>query len=111
MNPDDVELPSYWAQFNPREMLAAYPIGQAFLDGPAKWSTDELRANQERRFQRVIARAWAVPFYQRRGKEAGLEPGDSQTLDDLPKIPKFSKGDLMASIEAHPVGRLPWLGP
>jgi phenylacetate-CoA ligase len=104
MNPEDVDLPAYWAEFNPREMLAAYPIGKAFLDGPAQWSTDELRANQERRFQRVVARAWAVPFYQRRWSAAGLEPMDIQTLDDLTKIPKFSKGDLMASIEAHP----PW---
>ena len=104
MNPEDVTLPAYWAEFNPREMLAAYPIGQAFLEGPAQWSADELCATQERRFQRVVARAWAVPFYQRRWSAAGLEPADIQTLDDLPKIPKFTKADLMASIEAHP----PW---
>ena len=66
IKPEDVELPTYWAQVNPREMLADYPIGQAFLDGPAQWSADELRATQERRFQRVIARAWSVPFYHRR---------------------------------------------
>ncbi len=104
MNPEDADLPAYWAEFNPREMLAAYPIGEGFLNGPAQWSADELRANQERRFQRVIARAWAVPFYQRRWSAAGLEPGDIQTLDDLTKIPTFTKADLMASIEAHP----PW---
>jgi phenylacetate-CoA ligase len=102
MKPEDVELPSYWAQINPREMLAAYPIGQAFLDGPAQWSADELHATQERRFQRVIARAWSVPFYNRRWRTIGLEPADIQTLGDLPKIPSFSKADLMASIEGAP---------
>ena len=102
LKPEDVELPTYWAQVNPREMLADYPIGQAFLDGPAQWSADELRATQERRFQRVIARAWSVPFYHRRWRAAGLEPGDIQSIDDLPKIPSFTKADLMASIENYP---------
>jgi phenylacetate-CoA ligase len=97
-------LPPYWAGFDPRAALAAYPIGQAFLEGPARWSRDELHAQQERRFQRVIARAWSVPFYVRRWRAAGLEPGDIQTLDDIVKIPSFSKIDLMASIEANP----PW---
>ncbi len=100
----DVDLPPYWAGFDPRQALADYPIGEAFLNGPARWSTDELRAVQERRFQRVVARAWSVPFYERRWRAAGLEPLDIQTLDDLPKIPSFSKADLMASIEEHP----PW---
>ncbi|MCA8929960.1 MAG: phenylacetate--CoA ligase family protein [Alphaproteobacteria bacterium] len=97
-------LPAYWAGFDPRQALADYPIGDAFLAGPAQWSADELRAVQERRFQRVVARAWSVPFYERRWREAGLSPFDIQTLEDLPKIPPFSKADLMASIEALP----PW---
>jgi len=101
---ENVMLPPYWAGFDPRELLSSYPIGQAFLNGPARWSPDELRATQERRFQRVVARAWSVPFYQRRWRAAGLEPGDIQTLEDLPKIPSFTKADLAASIDMHP----PW---
>ena len=72
MSAQDIDLPPYWAGFDPREMLTDYPIGPAFLTGPAQWSTDELRAVQERRFQRVIARAWSVPFYERPAKDPVL---------------------------------------
>ena len=36
------------------------------------------------------------------GGAAGIEPGDINGLVDLPKLPSFSKSDLMASVEAHP---------
>lgn len=85
-------------------MLAEYPIGDAFLAGPARLSSDALRALQERRFRAVLARAWQVPFYRRRWSAVGLEPGDVRGLDDIEKLPAFTKSDLMASVEAHP----PW---
>lgn len=83
-------------------MLRDYPLGPAFLDGPAALSRDALRALQERRFARVIERAWQVPFYRERWAAAGMEPGDISGLDDLPSIPSFSKDDLMASVAAAP---------
>ena len=83
-------------------LLAAYPIGEAFLAGPARMSRDELRALQERRFLRVAARGWEVPFYARRWRAAGLEPGDVRGLDDLAKLPPFSKKDLMESVAEFP---------
>jgi phenylacetate-CoA ligase len=90
------------AQF--ARMLAEYPIGDAFLAGPARLSADALRALQECRFRIVLARAWQVPFYRRRWSAVGLEPGDVRGLDDIEKLPAFSKSDLMASVEAYP----PW---
>ena len=50
----------------------------------------------------MIERAWQVPFYQRHWREAGLNPGDIKTLNDLAKVPVFSKKDLMASVEHSP---------
>ena len=86
-------------------MLRDYPLGRAFLEGPAALSRDALRALQERRFARVMARAWQVPFYRDRWTAAGLEPGDISSLDDLARVPSFSKDDLMASVaEAPPFG-------
>ncbi|NQW08394.1 MAG: phenylacetate--CoA ligase family protein [Alphaproteobacteria bacterium] len=79
-----------------------YPIGAAFLDRFRGMSRDALRVVQETRFATVMARAWQVPFYRRRWSEAGLQPGDIRGLDDLPKIPPFSKADIMASVAAHP---------
>ena len=87
-------------------MLRDYPMGRAFLEGPAALSPDALRALQERRFATVMERAWQVPFYRKRWAAAGLEPGDITGLDDLPSVPSFSKDDLMESVaEAPPFGR------
>ena len=83
-------------------MLRDYPMGRAFLEGPAALSRDALRALQERRFARVMERAWQVPFYRDRWTAAGLEPGDISGLDDLARVPSFSKDDLMASVAAAP---------
>ncbi len=93
---------SYFDEADPRTVLAEYPVGDAFLAGPARMSRDALRGLQERRLRSVLARAWEVPFYRRRWRDAGLEPGDVRGLDDLAKLPPFSKTDLMRSIQEHP---------
>ena len=92
----------YFEQAQPAALLEAYPIGAAFLEGPAALNAGQLRELQEKRFARVIERAWQVPFYQRHWREAGLNPGDIKTLNDLDKVPVFSKKDLMASVERSP---------
>jgi len=65
-------------------------------------SRDELRAVQARRLRGVLAFAWKVPFYRRLWGAAGIEPEDVRGLDDLAKLPTYSKSDLMESLEAHP---------
>lgn len=94
--------PNYFDEVDHRRLIAEYPIGDAFLAGPARISPAGLRELQERRFRAVIARAWEVPFYRRRWRAAGLEPGDVRGLDDLARIPPYSKSDLMASVAEHP---------
>ena len=81
----------YFEQAQPAALLEAYPIGVAFLEGPAALNAGQLRELQEKRFARVIERAWQVPFYQRHWREAGLNPGYIKTLNDLDKVPVFSK--------------------
>jgi phenylacetate-CoA ligase len=93
-------MSGYFDEVDHKRMLAEYPLGEAFLKGPARLSRDELRALQERRFAEVMKRAWQVPFYRRHW--AGIEPGDIRGLDDLARLPPFSKSDLMKSVEAHP---------
>lgn len=95
-------MTGYFDQAQLVEMRRDYPIGQDYLDGPAKFSRDELRHIQEERFAEVMNRAWHVPFYRRRWGEVGIEPGDIRGLDDIAKLPPFSKSDLMASIEGDP---------
>lgn len=79
-----------------------YPIGEAFLARFIGMSRDELRALQERRFQQIMKFAWRVTFYQRLWGAHGIEPGDIRGLDDIGKLPLYSKADLMDSLAAHP---------
>lgn len=80
----------------------AYPTGDAFLSTYKGMSRDELRARQEAQFTTIVEFAWKVPFYQRHWGARGIEPGDIRSLDDITKLPVYSKSDLMASVEAHP---------
>jgi phenylacetate-CoA ligase len=97
-----MSFPSYFEAFDPRALTADYPVGDAFTARYTAMSRDELRALQELRFARVIARGWQVPFYQRLWGAAGIEPGDIRSLDDLARLPAYDKADLMASIERAP---------
>lgn len=92
----------YFEEARLDRLLDEFPVGEAFLAGPARLSRDELRSVQDRRFRRVAARGWEVPFYARRWRAAGLEPGDVRGLDDIGKLPPFSKQDLMDSVREHP---------
>jgi phenylacetate-CoA ligase len=92
----------YFDETRHQQMLADYPLGPAFLGGVARLSRDELRALQDRRFRVVVRRAWEVPFYRRRWSERGIVPGDIESLDDIEKLPPFSKTDLMRSVTEHP---------
>jgi phenylacetate-CoA ligase len=95
-------FPSYFEAFDTRALLADYPVGAAFVDRYTGMSRDELRAIQDVRFRRLMARGWQIPFYQRLWEAQGIEPGDIRTLDDIVSLPVYDKTDLMASVAAHP---------
>jgi phenylacetate-CoA ligase len=92
----------YFAEADAAGLLAEYPVGGRFMDGPARLSRDELHDLRERRFLAVMRRGWQVPFYRRLWGAVGIEPGDIRTLADISKLPPFSKSDLMASVEQFP---------
>lgn len=94
--------PTYFETFDAREILSEYPLGDDLMKRFRGMTRDELRALQDTRFQSLMKRAWEVPFYRRLWGEAGIEPGDIKSLDDIEKLPTFSKSDLMASVEAYP---------
>ena len=87
---------------NADELLREHPIGDDFAAFAKAISRDELFARQDRLFRRCLECAWGTGFYRRLWGAAGIEPGDVKGLDDLGKLPVFDKGDLMASLEAHP---------
>lgn len=95
-------FPSYFEAFDAKQMLADYPVGDAFTQRYTGMSRDELFAIQDRQFRRLMLRGWQIPFYQRLWGQAGIEPGDIQGLADITKLPVYDKSDLMASIADHP---------
>jgi phenylacetate-CoA ligase len=97
-----MSFPTYFEAFDAKQMLADYPVGDAFTARYAAMSQDELRALQEARFAKLMARGWEIPFYQRLWGAKGIEPGDIRSLDDIVKLPVYDKSDLMASVAANP---------
>jgi phenylacetate-CoA ligase len=73
---------------------------------------DELTALQLAKLRRLCE--WAAarsPFYQRSFREAGFDPGQLRTLDDLRRLPMLTREEWMASQgELPPFGRLPVAG-
>jgi len=94
--------PNYYESFDYAQMLRDHPLGEEFTAGFARLSRDEIFARQNRLFMRCVARAWEVPFYQRLWHARGLTPGDIRSLEDLERLPIFSKSDLMKSLAEHP---------
>lgn len=92
---------TYFNSVDWNALQADHPIGDDFIAFASK-SRDEIRAHQEKLFQRLVSRAWKTGFYRRLWGAAGIEPGDIRGLDDLPKLPVFDKSDIMDSIAAHP---------
>ncbi|KRG63775.1 coenzyme F390 synthetase [Stenotrophomonas humi] len=93
---------TYFESFDIKELLTQFPMDQAFTDKFRNISREQLRAEQNAMFLRCVARAWQIPFYQRLWGNAGITPGDIQSLDDITKLPVFGKHEIMASVEANP---------
>ncbi|MFM9897705.1 phenylacetate--CoA ligase family protein [Sphingorhabdus sp.] len=97
-----MSFPTYFESFDAKQMLADYPIGDAFTARYAAISRDELHALQNERFLKLMARGWEIPFYQRLWGAKGIEPRDIESLSDIIKLPVYDKTDLMASVNEHP---------
>ncbi len=97
-----MSFPTYFEALDHRQMLADYPVGDAFTARYRPMSRDELFAIQDAQFRRLMQRGWEIPFYQRLWGAQGIEPGDIAGLADIGKLPVYDKSDLMASIDAHP---------
>lgn len=95
-------MKTWFNAFNADALVREHPVGEGFAAFARNISRDELFARQDRLFRRCLDRAWRTGFYRRLWGAAGIEPGDIAGLADIGKLPVFDKGDLMASLEAHP---------
>jgi phenylacetate-CoA ligase len=67
-------------------------------------SRDELSALQAEGLKRTVAHVWASnEFYRTRLTEAGVEPGDIQSADDVRALPFLTKDDFR---DQYPLGML-----
>ncbi|WP_421928589.1 phenylacetate--CoA ligase family protein [Neoaquamicrobium sediminum] len=94
--------PNYFEAMDYAGIVRDYGRPETFVERFTRTSRDELRALQEARFATLMQRAWQVPFYQRLWGGKGIEAGDIRSLDDITKLPTYSKSELMQSVEAHP---------
>ena len=64
---------------------------------------EKLQTLQLKKFKRLVE--WAYnnsPFYRRLYQEAGLEPGDIKTFEDIRKVPKIEKGMMREVQQREP---------
>jgi phenylacetate-CoA ligase len=94
--------PNYFEAMDYAGIIRDYGRPESFVERFSALSRDELRAIQNERFLKIVAFAWKIPFYQRLWGAKGVVPGDIRSIDDIVKLPTYSKSDLMASVEAHP---------
>lgn len=96
---------NYFDAMDYQGILRDYGRPETFLSRFSAISRDELRSIQNERFLKLMEFGWRVPFYQRLWGAKGLEKGDINSIDDIVKLPAYSKSDLMASVEAFsPIG-------
>ncbi|MDD7369613.1 MAG: phenylacetate--CoA ligase [Berryella intestinalis] len=77
-------------------------------------SREQLRKLQFKRARWTVQHAFDnIPFYRESWKEAGVEPGDLKSLEDLPKFPFVKKQDMrdnypfgLFAVEQHQVARI-----
>ncbi len=106
-----MSFPTYFEAMDIKQLLADYPVGDAFVARYRDMSRDALYALQDAQFRKLMQRGWQVPFYQRLWGAQGIEAGDIRSLEDITKLPVYDKSDLMASIaEFPPFGDFAGLG-
>lgn len=67
-------------------------------------SREQIRKWQSERLVKQVQNVWDnVPMYRKKMEEAGLEPGDIRSADDLHKLPFVTKDDLR---DVYPYGLL-----
>ena len=93
---------TYLQSIDSDRMLEDYPLDQRFIERYSTISRDELRQQQNLAFLRCVKRAWDIPFYQRLWSAHGITPDEIRSLDDIAKLPTYSKSDLMKSVAAAP---------
>src|SRR5687768_3423702 len=95
-------LPIYHQSIDWDALYRNFPVPDVFEQTVYRWPRDRIRARQNERFLEVVRSGWTNEFYRRRWTDAGLEPGDIRSLDDIAKLPTFSSADIKSDQAEHP---------
>ena len=99
------DLPIYRDSIDWARLHRDYPVPDVFEKTVYKWPADRVRDLQNERFLRSVDHAWNNPFYRKRWRAAGLEPGDVASIDDSHKIPTYNSDDVKRDqLENPPFG-------
>ena len=83
--------------------MSKFVVENRIRDPEETLPRSELEALQTSRLRKTVELVQHVPFYQKKFSEAGMTPGQIQTLDDLQRLPFTTKADLRGE---YPLGML-----
>lgn len=95
-------IPYYWKSLDWDKFMRDYPPPPYYMHSNGRLSADALWSLQNERFLERMKDAWKTPFYYKRWRAVGLEPGDIRSLDDIERIPTYNTDDLKAAYEEQP---------
>ncbi len=105
-------LPIYHGAVDWAQLHRDYPVPDVFAETVYKWPGGRVRDLQNERFLRCVEHAWNNPFYRKRWRAGGLEPGDVASIDDSHKIPTYNSDDVKRDqLENPPFGEFHDVGP
>lgn len=96
------KIPYYYQAIDWNNFVKEYPPPAEFEKTVYRWSRDKIEKLKEEKFKKVIEFGWKNPFYKSKWTEAGIEPQDIRSLDDLHKLPIVTVFDFKAAINANP---------
>ena len=72
---------------------------QLAVDGRA-WTEEQHSAWQLNKLQSLIRYAWEnIPYYRKTFREAGVQPTDLQTIDDMRSFPTLTREDIRSNFD------------
>ena len=99
---ENLDYPRYSRALDFGQLERDYPPPPEFFKTVYRMPRAKLDALKEMRFLALVKRGWEIPFFRKRWKAAGLEPGDIRTLADIRKIPPYTVHDTRKSLEEFP---------
>lgn len=75
-------------------VLIFFDLPRMVKKGPRDFARE--KQIQNKRTQKLVKRAYEIPFYRERFDAAGVKPGDIKTGEDLAKLPLLNKEELRA---------------